>query len=265
MQGYLDSVIQNSLALKSSLTRGSDLVTAGGSGELSTLFKADYVGSSGSSLASTNPAEVTQKNAEISTLKSQVTEKDQMIQDLEEKMTEILSKYREAENRASELQQQVDGFTQHAQGTTQVESQVIEKIVTTQDPELLIKLEEITKERDLLSAKLKEYEFIENDLAEIPRLNRTIEMLKQTLKQMGVDPDAPAGEVAVAEMPATEVDNSEEEMRLAMGGGGSEAVASTVDAAMASAASAETVAAAEPAPTKNPDDDLLQQFEKMLG
>ncbi len=240
MQGYLDSVIQNSSALKSSLLRGggADSVPL-----INPFPSVEGMVSSGAG-SSANPAELAQKNAELASLRSQITEKDSMISDLEEKMADLLGKLREAEDNMGKFQTEAKAFANHA--------------AVGGDEATVLQLSEVTKERDLLKEKLKEYEFIESDLAEIPRLQRAVETYKATLKQLGVDPDdALAGKVsapapaaaASAPAPVTETKPAEQP-----------AVApKTEEVAAAPAAAAEAPA------KKGNDDDLLQQFEKMLG
>lgn len=238
MQGYLDSVIQNSSALKSSLLRGggSDSVALPMNFSTEGLFHPEA--SQGGE--NNNTTDDAQKNAELASLKSQISEKDSMISDLEEKMTDLLSKLRDVEdnrNQAVEVATPVTGGASEA---------------------TLLQLSEITKERDLLKDKLKEYEFIESDLAEIPRLQRTVETYKATLKQLGVDPeealktpaaspatDTAAPQVATVSTPASPATENQPAANVAA-----------------------TTPAVEPGAVKDEkkgDDDLLQQFEKMLG
>lgn len=251
MQGYLDSVIQNTSALKSSLLRGGGADSVPlinpfvGSGD--GLIRGDGGGSS-------NPAELAQKNAELASLKSQLTEKESMVSDLEEKMTDLLSKLREAEDNAGKFQTEAAAFSKHAEAGG--------------DDATVLQLSEITKERDLLKEKLKEYEFIESDLAEIPRLQRTVETYKATLKQLGVDPEEvltgkavlPAGgaPVAAAAAPAAKP-------TPATAAAPAPVEQKPVEAATAPANDSVPEAAPAAEAKKGNDDDLLQQFEKMLG
>lgn len=236
MQGYLDSVIQNSSALKSSLLRGggADSIQLPQDG----LFRAD------SSISSTNPSDLAQKNAELSTLKSQMSEKDSMISDLEEKMADLLGKLREAEDNMGNAQ----------------------KNTAPSDEATLVQLSEITKERDLLKDKLKEYEFIESDLAEIPRLQRTVETYKATLKQLGVDPEEVMknpSKVATTAAPAPTTSAPAASAPVAAAAESAAPEVNTSPATEPSVASETPVATNTE--TKKGDDDLLQQFEKMLG
>lgn len=186
VQGYLDSIIQNSHSLKSSLFRGADVPLSdlkfAIDGETGAMLSGGGIGGSlvksSLSLAGSNDGiDFSQKNAEISALRSQVSEKEGMITDLEEKITNTLTSLRELEDAYAKLQEEnkvLDHGAAKKAGSVEGDN---------------IVLEEITKERDLLREKLKEYEFIENDLAEIPRLQRTVTLLKKSLKEMGVDPE----------------------------------------------------------------------------
>ncbi len=235
MQGYLDSVIQNSSALKSSLLRGGggdSVPLINPFSGVDGLIRTDGAG------GSANPAELAQKNAELASLRTQLTEKDSMISDLEEKMADLLSKLRDAEDNAGKFQTEANAFANHA--------------AAGGDEATVLQLSEITKERDLLKEKLKEYEFIESDLAEIPRLQRAVESYKATLKQLGVDPDDALAGKTVAAAPTTTPETAP-------------APQSPPVAKKSAEAAASTPAATDSSPKKGNDDDLLQQFEKMLG
>lgn len=279
MHSYLDSVIQNSQALKSSLFRGETFDSAGFStmpigslvppaaGLQPAAFLNPSIAGTSNSLS---PDELMQKNAEINNLKSQLAEKQSIISDIEEKMTNTFAKLREAEEKIVQLQASLngDGAASAAPVAAAAPAAAPPAATTTtpaaaapagDDSALRLQLAEVTKERDLLKEKLKEYEFIENDLAEIPRLQRTVDMLKRTLSDMGVDPDeklnggASSGEASTATAsdasspaegtaPGAAMDEDEAAMAAAMGGGKT-----------------------TPSEKKGPDDELLQQFEKMLG
>lgn len=263
MQGYLDSIIQNSSALKSSLLRG------GGSETVPLIqgaFPGDGLARAGDGGAST--ADLAQKNAEIASLKSQMTEKESMITDLEEKMGDLLGKLREAEDNAGKFKTEADAFSNHAKAGG--------------DEATLLQLSEITKERDLLKEKLKEYEFIESDLAEIPKLQRTVETFKATLKQMGVDPDEVLTNKSVPGTAKVTKEATAAPAPAAAPVATQNTATPDVAAALASIESAEKIpeAKTQPAPEttaapaatasapvegKKADDDLLSQFEKMLG
>lgn len=248
MQGYLDSIIQNSSALKSSLLRG------GGSEAVPTIpigipLEGASIGGSGSS----SSADFAQKNAEIASLKSQLTEKESMVSDLEEKMADLLGKLREAEENAGKFKTEADAFSNHAK--------------VGGDEATLLQLSEVTKERDLLKEKLKEYEFIESDLAEIPKLQRMVETFKATLKQLGVDPDEALTNKSVQAKPKETKEATAVAAPSQPTKGETNSATPDVAAALASIENAEKIPSSASASTegKKGDDDLLQQFEKMLG
>ncbi|MBT3585198.1 MAG: hypothetical protein HN509_09835, partial [Halobacteriovoraceae bacterium] len=83
VKNYLDSIIQNSSALKSSLFRGELPVEGGIPAVMPTaqLPQGDNVGATGPS-----QEELNQKNAEIAQLKAAASTKDQTIGDLEKKL-----------------------------------------------------------------------------------------------------------------------------------------------------------------------------------
>lgn len=248
MQGYLDSVIQNSSALKSSLLRGGGSETVPSIPNTSFNFDGLIKGSS-ESTSGLSSADLAQKNAELASLKSQMSEKDSMISDLEEKMTDLLSKLRESEENGNANQAPVANVA-----------------ASSSDEATLIQLSEVTKERDLLKEKLKEYEFIESDLAEIPRLQRTVETFKATLKQLGVDPDdALANKPIVAKDPITPEPETPEPQKPVAENLVDEPPVEAVAAAPVAASEVTASEVTEAKDGKKGDDDLLQQFEKMLG
>ena len=81
MKNYLDSIIQNSTALKSSLFRGGGIEM--GEGIPSILPLNDLPKGN----VSASPDELNQKNAEIASLTSRIAEKDKIISDLEAKVS----------------------------------------------------------------------------------------------------------------------------------------------------------------------------------
>ncbi len=82
IKNYLDSVIQNSNALKSSLFRGGGLDLADG---VPSVVPAGSLQSSG---AGVDPQMLAQKNAEIAALQGQIGTKDSQIKELERQLAE---------------------------------------------------------------------------------------------------------------------------------------------------------------------------------
>ena len=86
VKNYLDSIIQNSNSLKSSLFRGGGLDM--GNGVPSVAIVANLP-SSTSVMAETNSEELNQKNAEIASLSLKLNDRSKQISDLEKRMHEL--------------------------------------------------------------------------------------------------------------------------------------------------------------------------------
>lgn len=174
VQNYLDSIIQNSSALKSSLFRGE----IGSSGNPSVLPLQNLVGGS-ADYGSFGSEELNQKNAEISLLKSQMQERSALVRDLEDRISETVSELRGAEDKIEQLMSQLNNSSSNSS----------QKLASTQshgvvNHEMTNELEEITKERNLLKDRLQEYEIIEDDLANLKRLQQENNQLKQSVKDL---------------------------------------------------------------------------------
>ena len=139
------------------------------------------------------------------------------------------------------------------------------------DPQLAANFAKVSKEKEELLEKLQEYEIIEEDLANLKRLQQENEQLKKSLAAYegggsavaaapvaSPPPPAKAAEVEVASPPE---EDFEAQMAAAIGGGA---------AAPAEAAPAEVAAdpiAQIPAGDgeQKSAEELLSEFEKMLG
>jgi predicted nucleic acid-binding Zn-ribbon protein len=142
---------------------------------------------------------------------------------------------------------------------------------------MVAEIQKITKERDDLREKLKEYEIIEDDLANLKRLQQENQQLKRSLGVSGgsapiaaseetsvsggTDPLAAAADLfeEVTEVIKEEDATAELEEFLAAG---SEESSSESERAVEAALNESTPKAA--ANEKTPE-DLLSEFEKMLG
>lgn len=271
MKTYLDAIIQNSTALKSSLLRGAvdDIDPSG----IPFVFPLQSpVGTSAAGLirapklvmdsGDIDSELMNSKMAEITSLKSQIEEKDGIIKELELKTMETLANFREAQDKLA--RQEKDA------GATPLAN----------DSELVKQLEEVTTERDALKERLKEYEIIEHDLAEIPRMQREIDQLKKSLSHYE---GQSAGDSASLATPLVSSESSmassnEQEMLLKSTDDDidmetamkeMESMNSNSDAANAANASAsqksEVAKEAEEGKAAKVDDELLSQFEKMLS
>ena len=229
MKSYLDSIIQNSVSLKSSLFRGGGLENIEATAQVLPLERMR----GGDSVQEANPAdqetisrlrkELEGKNKEVKQLTTQLGDGEQANQTLRNKIKELEEKLKNASAGAAP---------------------VAAAAPSGDDSALRKELADVTKERDELKARLKEYEIIEDDLANLKRLQQENEQLKKALGGGAPAAAAPAAQSAPAAPKAEPVAAKEEPAPAA--------------AAPAAAASSSDDGAKSP-------EDLLSEFEKMLG
>jgi hypothetical protein len=236
VKNYLDSIIANSNALKSSLFRGGGLDV--GEGIPSVLPTGDLP-TGGAGVSS---EELAQKNAEIASLRGQIADKDKTIAELEK----LLAAARESNGggisdaEAKALNDQIADLKAQLEAAKAAGG-------GGGDPEAAAKLDQITKERDELKERLMEYEIIEEDLANLKKFQQENAQLKKTIEELKAGGAAPAGASADSE-PAAPAAPAEPPP------------------------AAETQAAADEMPDVPPNEgeqksaeELLSEFEKMLG
>ncbi|MFG1493662.1 hypothetical protein [Halobacteriovorax sp. ZH4_bin.1] len=195
LKSYLDSVIQNSNALKSSLFRGGGLET--GEGIPSVV--------PGGSLPTGNVdgAQLASKNAEIAALNGQIANKDSLIRDLEAQLGAV-----EQSGDNSDSAQIITNLNSEiAQLKSQIETL---KAASESAGDSSAELSALSSERDELQARLKEYEMIEGDLADLRKFKQENEQLKAQLAEGGGTPSKPAPEVDLTPDAEPEVDLSPE-------------------------------------------------------
>ncbi len=172
VKNYLDSIIQNSTALKSSLFRGGGLEL--GNGIPSVVPVADLA----STTIGVASEDLAQKNAEIALLNSRILEKDTIISDLEKKLKDGASSAKNSvsneevnalKKKLEEAEKALKGAQSKGGDTAAIEA----------------KLAEVTRERDQLQERLMEYEIIEEDLANLKRLQQENEQLRKSLTAAG--------------------------------------------------------------------------------
>jgi len=185
LKNYLDSIIQNSNALKSSLFRGGGLEL--GEGIPSVMPVADL---GRGSVQQGDPEEVKRLGAEIAQLKSTVSEKEQIIMELEDQL-------RQMESVSKESGSADDAKHKKEIETLKKEIESIKSETAGAGDETAKQLVEITSERDELKDKLIEYEIIEEDLANLKRLQHQNEELKKSLAAL-------KGEYPTDEQPSSE-------------------------------------------------------------
>ena len=260
LKNYLDSIIQNSTALKSSLFRGGGLDL--GEGIPSVMPVKDLPAGQFSK------EELNQKNAEISSLNSRLIEKDNTIKDLEAKIV----KYESGADVNAEKEEEVKILKDEV---ASLQEQLKSAQATSGgDPEAEQKLAAVSKERDELKERLMEYEIIEEDLANLKRLQQENEQLKKSLAAYeGGAPPAAAPEPEPAAAPEPEPEpaaDSDDDFEAQM----AQAIEETPPPAAEPEPEPEPVAAAaddEGAIPAGEDgeqksaEELLSEFEKMLG
>jgi hypothetical protein len=242
VKNYLDSIIQNSTALKSSLFRGGGLDVDPSS--IPSVMPLDQLQSGAPVGVSVDLGSGGDEalRAEVARLQSQLAVKDNAIKDLENKNTELEGIVKAKQERIEEL----EALLATAQAEGGAES------AGAADPELQSKLDEVTAERDRLKEDLSQYDIIEDDLADLKRLKQENEQLKSALE----GGDAPAPAAAPVEEPVAEQPAPEPEAEPAPEPEPVEAAATEEQPAV------EPVVAA--GDDKSPE-DLLSEFEKMLG
>lgn len=254
VKNYLDSIIQNSNSLKSSLFRGGGLDI--GTGIPSVVPVGDLPASSSIGIGS-GAEEISQKNAEISMLKQNLNDRTKQIADLEKQLSEMASgKGGDAESMRKELNEKQAKMRE-------LEAQLAEaKKSSGGDAQLQSQLNVVTTERNELRERLKEYEIIEEDLANLKRLQQENEQLKAELAALKKGGPV-AATPAAAPIPAPTPAPTEPEVDL--------------EAEMA-AAIADSKKSPPPPAAPSPEEDvpqmdgeqksaeeLLSEFEKMLG
>lgn len=262
VKNYLDSIIANSNALKSSLFRGGGLEL--GEGIPSILPTTDLpVG--GVDAGGDNSEELAQKNAEIANLRALLNQKDTTIAELEKMLAAAQANAGSGDgDSAEEIQRLNDEITSLKNQLEEANNQ-LENASGGGDSEAII------KERDELKERLMEYEIIEEDLANLKRYQQENEELKKTIEQLKAGGGAPAAEEPAGEPepaaaapepePEPEVEAAPEPEVPAM----EEPAAPEEPAVPAEAPSEETAGVPNNEGEQKSAEELLSEFEKMLG
>jgi len=289
VKNYLDSVIQNSSALKSSLFRGGGMELGDG---IPSVLSTTNLG--GGDNVSIDTELLNRKIAEIAALQTQVSEKNNKVSELEKKVAQLQASGGSSDSSAEigELNSKISDLEKQLKAALAAAEAAAANAgggggSGEADEALKTELESVKKERNELKERLQEYEIIEDDLANLKRLQQENEQLKKALAGQGgslppsgggddggaaappvdsapaaADPAPPAAAaaapasapVADEQAPAAEVD--------------SEPVAEAPEAAETPDAPEAPEAVAE-APAVEGDgksaEDLLSEFEKMLG
>lgn len=247
---YLDTIIQNSNSLKSSLFRGGGLDLANGIPSVVPLSDLPNTGVGVSS------DDLNQKNAEIASLNNKLGDKNKQIADLEKRLQDMGSGTG-SNAELDSLRSEVGNLSKKLK-----EAETKAASSTGGDAELANKLQAAQKEKEGLVERLKEYEIIEEDLANLKRLQQENEQLKNeiaNLKKGGAAPVAAPAVAAVAEsipdvVPDSDID-LEAEMAAAIADSKPKEAPKTLEVEDIPANDGEQKSAEE----------LLSEFEKMLG
>ncbi len=270
VKNYLDSIIQNSTALKSSLFRGGGLEL---NGIPSVLPLQGLAGGEGLALSGAPSTalleELNQKKAQIASLESQLSAQASAQRELEAKYQQSQAALAAAEAKIKELEALLAQARTGAGG----------------DATLKAELAMVTKERDEIRDRLKEFEIIADDLANLKRLQQENDQLKRSLAAQGGSlpqsaPEVPKNiptsadvsdileDLGQSKAADTDVNALEEFLSSPTASAEEEPVTeeSIVEDILAETTQNEELAAADnkPKSDKTPE-DLLSEFEKMLG
>ncbi len=240
LKNYLDSIIQNSTALKSSLFRGGGLDI--GEGIPSVVPSGNFGPGAQVAVNTDQSAELSRKDAEIYSLNRSIQDKSNVVKDLEKKVGELeglLSAGGDQTALLGKYQDEINGLKAELE---------LAKNSGGDTSKIEAELSSVTKERDEYKERLMEYEIIEEDLANLKRIQQENEELKAKIAELEKG-GAPAPQAAPA--PAPEPEPEEEE---------------DLEAAMAAPA-IEAAAAPDIPETEGEQksaEDLLQEFERML-
>lgn len=259
VKNYLDSIIQNSTALKSSLFRGGGLEVSGG---VPSVFPTSDLSSGNVSVGGASSEELNQKMAEIASLNNRLMDRERLITDLERKLQEAksLSSAGGSSEEVEILQAEITKLRAKLEAAESAGASA-----GGSDEALEAKLSEVTKERDELKERLMEYEIIEEDLANLKRLQQENEQLKKSLAAGGgAAPEPVAAEPEPAPEPAPEPEPEPVSEPEAEPEPVEEEPAPEETPEPAAAAAEEDDIPSNEGEQKSAE-ELLSEFEKMLG
>jgi hypothetical protein len=258
VKNYLDSIIQNSTSLKSSLFRGGGLETDSVPSvmPLTNLMGGEGLGVSG---------------APSTALLEEINQKKAMIASLEAQLATLQGSQREIESKLSSSERDLSSARIKIKELEALLAQTKEG--SNVDAALQSELTMVTKERDDIRNRLKEFEIIADDLANLKRLQQENEQLKRSLAAQG---NAPATAVETdSDVAFNQADVSDLLEDLGQSDSGSDDNSALEDFLSSpdevSASEPEAPAAEENASNSNKPksektpEDLLSEFEKMLG
>lgn len=271
VKNYLDSIIQNSTALKSSLFRGGGLEFDG----IPSVMPVEKLGGGSGVVHAGAPStalleELNQKKAQLAALEAQLSSLQAANKELEAKYQKSDEELKKAHARIKELEAMLANGTDG--GAPIVDNSALDAARA--------QLETVAKERDEFRDRLKEFEIIADDLANLKRLQQENEQLKRSLAAQG----GALPESTIEEEPAkasSEVDDLMSDLGDALGESDSEPSSDKDDSVLEDFLSSpdgpkaeeseEPLEASSEEPGETEDtkertpEDLLSEFEKMLG
>ncbi len=188
VKNYIDSIIQNSNSLKSSLFRGGGIELGNG---IPSVIPINSLPMGTPVSVSGGGEELQQKNAEIASLHTKLAEKNRIVSDLERRISDLDKKGGGNSEEAAIYKSEVEKLQKKVEALQHELASAGNK-GGGGDAEVKKQLESVTKERDELKERLKEYEIIEEDLANLKRLQQENEKLKKSLEAMGGQASTPA-------------------------------------------------------------------------
>ncbi len=262
VKNYLDSIIQNSTALKSSLFRGGGLDVNPDSVP-SVMPLTDLPG--GTSVNVDDGDADAALKAQVAKLQSQIVDQKNVIKDLENNnhsLEDVIGTKQERIIELEALLAKAPEDSGNSGGT---------------DPELQIKLDEVTAERDELAENLKQYDIISGDLADLKKLKQENIQLRRALAESGKElpvmdeaEDEQEDEQEEPQDNLKEFGSEKEDEEVKMEEFSSEPVEEPEAVDEDEPEEEEVVEAAADDPEEDDDDeesspeDLLSEFEKML-
>lgn len=262
VKSYLDSIIQNSTALKSQLFRGGgvDIGSIPSVLPLQNLMGGEGLAISGAP-STALLEELNQKKAQIAALESQLASLQASHREVENKLAGSQGNLTAAEIKIKELEALLAQLRTTGGG----------------DETLKSELKMVSKERDDLRDRLKEFEIIADDLANLKRLQQENEQLKRSLGAQGIAIPVVQEAAPKLQVDPVEVNDLFEDL-------GQTDTAASDNSALEEFLSSPTETEAEPEAEEIPEpalqaapveenktksdktpEDLLSEFEKMLG
>lgn len=173
VKNYLDSIIQNSTALKSSLFRGGGL-DVDANGIPSVLPLADLPAGTQAKAADLTMDDSAAR-AQLANIQALLKEKENIIKDLENKIDQLNGEARTKDERIKELERLLaEAQASGNQGSGSGDSSKLQE-----------ELKAAIQERDELRDELKQFEIISDDLADLKRLKQENALLKKSLEAAG--------------------------------------------------------------------------------